>query len=323
MSFDFNIEGRQYEYKAWTRNSTTQDILPQEADKQFQAISRFVTREWTKASEHKDEGRKTWLWRVKGCLVKLSNSLLQVSRMKSHLGQLLSYAERLVAEPETQGPCLLAVDEDEMTSDFESLLLHGRATLDRLTWFVAAEYSQKCNRFSKLANILAQQVKTEERARKVLSIIRDASPLGGILIDLDKKTSLRGFVAHYGAVSETMQNCFAVWHVGPDRILICDCESRGHPLLHTTWQLSQYLPFVVLNSLALFASVETLALENYRPTWTNPTVIVSDYIEPSEKGLKFSVVRMLPNGFQVSSRHVRASIFQKAIRFAPKNGTQT
>jgi hypothetical protein len=86
-------------------------------------------------------------------------------------------------------------------------------------------------------------------------------------------------------------------------------ESNGIPMYKTCWHISKYLPFFVLNSLAIFTGVKMLDLFDYEPKWNNFTVVVSEY--KPDKGSTLPLIRRFtPDG------SIREQIY---LQMVPKN----
>jgi hypothetical protein len=167
-------------------------------------------------SAHWKSGDQRRLSAISGCLEKLSTSLLQVCRIKSFHQELVSTARLNLSK----GACYAALRGDVACADFESLLLQGRAALDRLTWFTAKEFGQSCNSFRKLANLLENFDKKTELARTVLNVVREAMPwTSGLLAKIEGGDSFRDFVAHKGATTEKMSNCFGITFIANQRVV--------------------------------------------------------------------------------------------------------
>ncbi len=151
---------KQFEYLAIGGEVPHHGVLPQRAVEQYRSIQQYLTKEWRTSNE----SRQRWLWSINGCLDKLSTTLMQVARMRDHHDQLISHARELQkAPPEAH----IALAAQEACGDFESLLLQGRAALDRLTWFLAEEFNQRCTRFSKLKKVLSNSLIGEWGSRGV------------------------------------------------------------------------------------------------------------------------------------------------------------
>ncbi len=283
--------------------------LPAGVVKQYDSLLKFLTTKWSTA----DTSGRQWLWQLNGCLDKLSAALLQVSRMQEHHGTLAAQAKDMLALLEERPGSSAAFSAREAACDFESLLLQARAALDRLTGFVAAAFGQTCYRFSKLENVLKKVVQ-DPRARDLLGFLEDAAWVKGVLLDFGGKKSLRSFVAHVGGISEAMDNCFSIQGVEKRGILLFDCESRRMPMLRTSREISRHLPFIVLNSLALFASIGTMKLDQYDPPWRNVSVVLSDYLEDAPDNPTLTVVeRMTPDGFDLKTVRVKRTLFEEPV----------
>jgi hypothetical protein len=91
-------------------------------------------------------------------------------------------------------------------------------------------------------------------------------------------------------------------------------------MFKTCWEISKYLPFLALNSLALFTNGKELYIDKYRPKWTNFTVVVSEHV--SDKGPSIPrVIKFTHNGEKTEQVHVSDHIFHNIIniQMVPKN----
>lgn len=157
-----------------------------------------------------DEKGKEWILDAAGCLDRLTAFLLQVSRIAKH-AELLT-RENLPDQPDNvqliAGMVMIAADE--ACFDFESLLFHARAALDRLTWFIVARHGQRSDRFSRLQNILNDFCVKDDRARQMLEVLEEANRFGGVLTDENNGKALRSLVAHRTSMSEGREISFTV-----------------------------------------------------------------------------------------------------------------
>jgi hypothetical protein len=211
-------------------------------------------------------------------------------------------------------------------ADFEGLLLQGRAALDRLTWFVSAEYRNQCSSYRRLASVL-ENFRTDSRAQEILGVLADAADwLNALYAQLDAPESLRDLIGHRHAVSEGIQNCFSSVAVPPGRVLLLDCEIRlpglNKPVstFGSAHASAKYLPFVVLGTLALFADLAVLELGHYGPTWQNLSVALSSFIQDEPPGTLLRegaltyVTEMTPDGFQLTTRNVSRDLYDHCIK---------
>jgi hypothetical protein len=113
---------------------------------QYESISQHLSRKWDENTELHSQ-----LWEWKGCLEKLATSILQIDRLSNRQNQLLAQAIDSIVKGNANDVVFLA---SEVSSDFESLLLQGRAALDRLINFISRYYGNYTDRFSKLREVL-------------------------------------------------------------------------------------------------------------------------------------------------------------------------
>lgn len=92
-------------------------------------------------------------------LEKLATSILQIERLSNRQNQLLAQAIDVIINRNATDAVFLA---SEVSSDFESLILQGRAALDRLTNFISRHYGNYTDRFSKLWKVLQNSIHDEK-----------------------------------------------------------------------------------------------------------------------------------------------------------------
>jgi hypothetical protein len=88
---------------------------------------------------------------MNGCLEKVANSILQVERLSNHQNQLLTQAIDATKDLNPIDAVFLA---SEVSSDFESLLLQGRAAFGRKTNFILRQYGNYTDSFSEIQKML-------------------------------------------------------------------------------------------------------------------------------------------------------------------------
>jgi hypothetical protein len=215
---------------------------------------------------------------------------------------------------------LLGAGLDEACMAFESLLFHGRAALDRLSFFVAAQvHRQSADKFSKLANVLANFSDKDPRASRARGCISDSLPyLEGLVLDTED-SSLRSALIHRRSIGEITTTAFTVHSLEDGRVLRFDHEIQRRPLVHSAQRLSQAVAYVVLNTLGAYINLGSgIAIDQCRPAWDNLTVCFTEYVDPDRAGPRFSVVKMLPDGFRIHTEHLRVEV----LGFARKPVTE-
>jgi len=312
MSFDFNIKGNEYWLVA-TKADEGYSVL---ADKPKQMIADLRAEQAMKY-RGADEKGKRWILDASGCLDRLDSFLLQVSRIAKH-SELLTRL-KLPGEPENakhMAGQMVMIAANEACFDFESLLFHARAALDRLAWFISARHGQRSDRFSRLQKILKNFIAKDGRARQMLEVLNEANRFPGVLTDENNGKALRSLVAHRMSISEGRETAFTVHFLEDGKRLIFDCEALKHPLLLTASKLAIDVPFVVQNAVAIYMGLNTLPISTFKATWVNPTAVFSDHISKNESEPRFSVVGTNPDGVQMRSRHLVSSVLDYA--FMPK-----
>jgi len=151
MSYDFNKQGTRYSCLAARSAREDYGTL---SDRPFELLERLrgmLGAEYSKV----DESRQRLLLDAAGCLDRLKAFCLQVRRVADHAQALTR--SRLPDQPDGSTPepgHMILLAADEACFDFESLLFHARAALDRVTLFISRRHGQSSDRFSKLQRTL-------------------------------------------------------------------------------------------------------------------------------------------------------------------------
>ena len=147
----------------------------------------------------------------------------------------------------------------EACADFESLLLHGRAALDRLTWLVSSNFGSKTQSFLKLEGVLSNFAHRNDAAARLIVIIENVKPwFSGTFGKINDDESLRDLVAHKHAAIEGTRTRFGLNRVRENAFLLLDCEIKlpgpgtPTPVLSTAHDTVKWLSYVVLNSRSQF-----------------------------------------------------------------------
>lgn len=291
-------------------------LLPGPSVQLWDVLNKWLTKTW----QAEDAQTRERLRRINGCLDKLSASLLQVHRLRQFHDKLVSMA-RYVPNGATT-----AYRGAEACADFEALILQGRSALDRLTWYTSAEFRQSCSSFRRLEAVLENCSKSDARASAICKIIREADTrVTAIFAAVDDPLALRDLIGHKHSVLEGIATSFTLAAVPTNRVVAIDCTidlpglASPVALLQTTRAAAQTLPFIVLNTLAAMTGQSILPTESFEPTWTNKTVVFSEFETKEALGQPLGphVMRVLgtfsPAGFDILTRNVSPSIYEKGI----------
>jgi hypothetical protein len=314
MSLDFNKSDQEYTYFAAKAQVPDYKVLADGPRGTLEHLHTLLSTEYKTA----DPSRQRWLLDAAGCLHRLKAFLLQVRRVADHaiiLTQNVFPGQPPDVQPSPGDMMMLAADE--ACFDFESLLFHARAALDRITWFVVARHGQRSDRFSRLRRILKQFSPRDERARQMILLLNEAGEFGGLLTDEEGAKALRSIVAHRSSVPEGREIAFTIHFLPDGRRLIFDCEALGQPLFATAQRLTVDVPFLILNSVAIYMEQPTVPRSEFRDIWANPTAVFSEHIDASGKGQRLTVVSVYPSGITLKTRHMLPSVFDHAIRCDP------
>jgi hypothetical protein len=174
---NLNEQGQQYDFVAIGGDVPDYGVLSTAARQQYGSLQQFLDTESVGA----DHSRKAWLLEIGGCLSKLSSALFQISRLRFYHDELVQSA---LTNFRGKGPGALATVNLPALTDFESLLFHGRAALDRTTLFISREFKQyNCSRYSRLRNVLGDFKDKDQRAQELITILDESPTMPGIFVD--------------------------------------------------------------------------------------------------------------------------------------------
>jgi hypothetical protein len=310
-------KGTEVEYVAAGGNVPHHGLLPDKAARQWSGLRKEFTAQW-RASEDPLSRRR--IVDLSGCLEKLEATLLQARRIREYHDRLISQARSLKATL-FQGT---AFQGSDACADFEGFLLHGRASLDRLTWFIGRHFKNPVSSFRRIKNVLSDFEGKSSEAAELLEMVGSADAwFDGLFGKLESPQSLRDIVAHHHALVEGTRTCFGVQRISDESALLIDCEvelpglDARLPVLKTTNDSIGYLAFLILNSVAVFMDVERLPFQDYATTWANLGIAISDYVIRVPVGslhgehTLFTVRRVTPDGFEFGTDNVDPSIFER------------
>ena len=290
-------------------------MLPEEPANQLKALQKSIWERWS-AAEASQRGH---LGGAAAVLGRLNGFFLQVRRLSEHAEHL--YTRMLPGVPDSemlQPGMSAALAAEEVCTDFESLLFHSRAVLDRLALFVNRAHGGNSDKFDRLSRFLGDFEAGDSRAAEVRRLLEEGERLRGILTKIDGSgISLRSLVTHRSSIAEGTTSAFTVQRLMDGRVLFFDCEALNYGVLATAHTLTSEVPFIVLNTLAIYlrdhAEVARLDRSAYEPSWTNHAIVFSDLIDKDEAGPLFSVYKMIPDGFTCITRHLIRDVTDMAI----------
>jgi len=294
-------------------------LLASPARARWSAVTADLARRWASREEDRPLAN-----RLSGCLDKLSASLCQIGRLKNAHDHLLATACNRPKEAD-----YAAFRGANACADFEGLLLHGRACLDRLAWLLAGQFGQRCSSFRRIRSVLAAFPKDPLATRLLEVVSLTHNRIDAIYAQIDSPDSLRDMVGHRQALTERMRTCFGVWWFHPGKALLLDCEvqmtkeSAPIPIFHTSAESAQSLSFAVLDSASVLLDLAPLGLDAYATMWSPAAAVLTNYIlsEPrgtpvGSDGLRFATT-MTPSGFTTETRNVDPAIYSRAIATDP------
>jgi hypothetical protein len=300
---DFNKSGEHYETLAIAGEPSHYNLLPIAGCKFYEDLQRHLCEKW------RDEPNSPELKRWSACLDRLGSFLYQMTRIPSHMHNLQSKIP-----PKGQMLCASGVTA---LADFESLLYLGRSALDRITFAIAKQtYSQNCEKFQRLPNVLKNFTNNDNRAKGSIDVINAVlSDFEGVLINhSDGTTGLRSILAHSRSTGESSNHGFSVHRTSETKVLFFDLELDGYGVINTAHKLNRSISFVILRLIALYTDYKgTLTLKDCIPAWDVQCICLSDYIDTTGNGVRFSTARISACGFQPKTYHVKNTIYANAI----------
>jgi len=305
MEGDFNIKGKTYAYMAQGKERPDFGALRPKAFDLFLKIQTSVSQNLIQVSE----SQRGYLNDIFSCTQRLSSFLYHSNRFTFHIKSLNS-----IAPPKNQ---LIYSAIDEACIDFESLLFLGRAALDRLAYFVASRvYEQKnADKFSNLQNVLQNFIEKDDRAENADAIISKSNPaFEGLITDSAETQALRSALIHRRSIGEVTTYGFTVHGLPDGRLLFFDCEIGNKPLIGSAEYLFKHVNFVSLNLLSIYGDFDAqVNINDCSPLWDHNIVHYSSYIDSSNSGPKFSIIRAHPDGFRILTNHLRAEVLDHSV----------
>jgi hypothetical protein len=300
---NLNEAGNDYQFIALGEERDDYGVLPPKASDAVTKLRDFI----------RGSPADPALIEATGVLDRLRSFNLQVARIHQHEEDLRNHMRQTVKE-HGKDNIISAQAADQLSTDFESLLFHGRAVLDRLTLFIAREHKQNLDKFSKLERILLNASDKDPSPRKILKLLKDCPALQGTLLDAETETSLRSRVAHRSSISEGVQTHLTI-HLFNGRALVIDCEAFDHGVISTSRALSGQVAYLVVNALRTYLrGTKPLAQSNFHVAKRFPVIVLKEWLDPNEKGPLLSVARIDKDGFTLVTNHVHAEIFRQARR---------
>ncbi|MEH6650241.1 MAG: hypothetical protein V7707_09480 [Motiliproteus sp.] len=284
MQSDFNEKGKKYEMLSIAGSPYHHNLIHQDGCDLLDELMKHFTEFRGNGGEHTEIAK--WVATI-DCL---QSFLFQSNRLKTHSEKLRS----LVPPPEQ----MMAVSGSDALTDFESLLYHGRAVLDRLTFAIAKQtLGQECEKFPKLPKILNNYKGKGDYVGKTISVIEDGiKNVRGILIDDEGgKTGLRSLLAHSKSTGEATNHVFTIHRNDSNKAMYFDLDMHGKG---------------VINAISLFSGYgKTLELDRFYPSWEPQCTCLTDYITEDGSGTNFTTIRTNYYSNELINIHVDRSIF--------------
>jgi len=258
-------------------------------------------------------------WDARACLDRLDAVLLQAYRMRRHAN--FWYWKPAPGSPgvaELVPKSLLVITATEACVDFESLLFHGRAALDRVTLMIDRMQNGNCSSFSSFSNIL-RSIVPPERSRRLQALVSECAVVRSVLLSGPDRKGLRDQVAHRAAFSEGTTILFTVFRCADGRLLVFDAKVFGVSVIHTACALAAEIPYLVINMITVALGFdEPEPMTAFRGSWADPFIDRDEFISENQEHLRFPVgMRATHGAFTMNWQRVRPELFNRAIPFAP------
>jgi hypothetical protein len=312
MGGDYNKNGDQYQAASSAHEDRSFGVLNNETRVFYDLINNIILNKYKKSKDENDLSKISLYKNMNSCMSCLDGFLYQCSKLSYHNNEIF----KQIPEQDITDT-MACFSSIETCTDFESLLYQGRATLDRLTFFISKQiYDSETDKFNKLENVLGNFEKRDERARKSINIIK--SSIGyfqGLLInDYSGKTSLRSLLAHSKSHEEAINGAFTI-HRSNNGVLIFDQEINNFPMIISSNILNRYVPFLILNILAIYLEVDGIGEEKVSSSWNPICINSSEYrIEEGDvDGVDFSVIVLNPIGFTINTYTFHKNILEKVL----------
>ncbi|MCH7795178.1 MAG: hypothetical protein IH900_08580 [Proteobacteria bacterium] len=268
------------------------------------------------------------LAKISGCLDRLNAFLLQVYRISQHAERLRrpdtmiamlppqteiqgdpNALQALASMPRTAGT-MEGANMEDCCADFESLIFHGSAALDRLS-----KYLINAAHFRKLKTRLDSGKSKYDHRGQRRQLLRESPSLSEVFLVRTGGAIYRDRLTHEQSLMEGINHSFTIHNLEPRKAIVFDCEAFGLPVLTTAWKLSKDLPFFILNLLSLeFAGWDKIDRSDFSPEWSNPAIDFREYLAEDDEGsLRFSLYRSQPKGFKIQEVSLRPEVLERAI----------
>ncbi len=303
MSFDFNKKGQTYGFEAHAGDKSDFGVLREKAFCHFSELQSMISSK----HQHGDEKIQKLMVGAQGCYERFEAFLVQSQRLANHS---ISVLKQKAPEPGS----MVAFRDTLAVYDFEALLFNSRALLDRISFFIAKQiYNQDCDKPNKLKNVLENFIQKDSKARQAIEIIDEAMPVFiGLVIDSENgQKSLRSHLIHKSTSGENTTCAFTIHSAPNDQVIRFDHEINGFPLIGSAWLISKYIIYFSINLLGIYLEIDfVLPIDECTPRWDNNLKCFSRFIDETNIGPPFSMIKMNPSGVNIFKRHLRPEVLK-------------
>jgi|GEM_PF-2418011 len=334
---NYNEGGTQYSVYPFPAPSAARGYLPDETVLRKHGLMAAI------AQTGMDEGKHEWLSGYLGVVHHLDGLLLTVERFVELLQVLQGAALSPVPNPifprvvfkkagHNEGvfdpPFLIGISSERIEVETETFLLKAVGLLERLYRLVAKECGlNDRSSFFRFEEELTADGVSDARRNDLLSTLRLIKPrLLGTLVSDGQTKSLRNLIAHRASTPEMMDKAIALNVPTAECMLPFDAEIGDYPLVNTMHSLAEAVPHIVMEMtrilltatdegtpLRAWANEHAYQAEDFKPTWNNPFIHFSSFIDPDENGPIVSVFRWKPGGLQPHQRHLKEEVMNHGV----------
>lgn len=335
---DYNENGVEYSVHGQIGRFAIGGYMPDQALKEKIDLTAALI------DDAKDEKAHDWIQSYLGIVHHLDALLLSVETIADQVSELQKsilapvpnnkYPKLILKradhkEKATEPPCLIGISSQRVEIECEIFLLRAVSLLERLTAHLEAMCGLgKVRSFFHLETALNNNPAADPRCPNLLTLLQEVKPtLNRTVLSDGKNTSLRNVIAHRASSPELMDKGFSINWVSKNCLLAFDAELDQFPLIGTIRTLARAIPYYVIETLRVLLIVEseTSAVrkwadakkrhqEGYEPTWKNPFIHYSSFIDSTDKGPLVSVVSWQPGGLRTHQRHLRPEVFDYAAK---------
>lgn len=330
---NYNEAGETYNYFGQLVRADIGGFMPEKAVERKAALVQAIYQQATDHSQHET------LRRYLGSIHHLNAFLLSVERIAEYVDllkknllsdQILPEFPKIIVQknslagPKNSPPCLIGISSTPIEIELETLLLRAVGLLERLSKQITVDCGLKpVKSYFFLERELTNTNGQDKRVPHLLKLVQKSNKnFIGLILSDGHSTSLRNIIAHKASSPEVMEKGFSINWPEESCLLAFDAEIDGYPLIGSVRQLALTVPFFAMECLrillndsspmtptSIWAKQTKLSEKDFEPTWQNPFIHYSHFIDPKSQGPLVSLLKWQPGGFQTHQSHLRDDIF--------------